>query len=31
VIESLGVEADPPFHTMDSEFRKALTVGRPIA
>jgi uncharacterized peroxidase-related enzyme len=30
VIESLGVEADAPFHAMDSEFRKALTVGRPI-
>jgi uncharacterized peroxidase-related enzyme len=31
VIESLGVEADPPFHAMNSEFRQALTVGRPIA
>jgi uncharacterized peroxidase-related enzyme len=30
VIESLGVEADAPFHAMNSEFRKALTVGRPI-
>ncbi|HSN70892.1 MAG TPA: hypothetical protein VLT59_05255 [Steroidobacteraceae bacterium] len=30
VIESLGVEADPAFRTMDEELRKALTVGRPI-
>src|SRR5690606_27776206 len=25
VIESLGVEADPPFHRMDREFKEALT------
>jgi uncharacterized peroxidase-related enzyme len=31
VIESLGVEADAPALAMDSEFRKALTVGRPVA
>ena len=30
VIESLGVEADASFQAMDSEFRKTLTVGRPI-
>lgn len=30
VIESLGVEADAPFRAMNSEFGKALTVGRPI-
>jgi uncharacterized peroxidase-related enzyme len=30
VVESLGVEADPPFHAMNSEFRQALTVGRPL-
>jgi uncharacterized peroxidase-related enzyme len=30
VIESLGVEADAPFRALNSEFRKALTVGRPI-
>jgi uncharacterized peroxidase-related enzyme len=30
VIEALGVEADAPFRTLDYEFRKALTVGRPI-
>lgn len=31
VIESLGVEADAPFHAMDRAFREALTAGRPIA
>jgi uncharacterized peroxidase-related enzyme len=30
VIESLGVEADAPYRNIDSTFRKALTVGRPI-
>jgi len=30
VIESLGVEVDPPFQVLSDEFRKALTVGRPI-
>lgn len=30
VIESLGVEADAPFHTMDANFKEALTVGRPL-
>jgi len=30
VIEALGVEADAPFRAMDEQFRKALTVGRPI-
>lgn len=31
VIESLGVEADAPFHAMDPELTGALTVGRPLA
>jgi uncharacterized peroxidase-related enzyme len=30
VIESLGVEPEPPFLEMDGQFRKALTVGRAI-
>jgi uncharacterized peroxidase-related enzyme len=30
VIESLGVEADPPFREMQSSLRAALTVGRPV-
>lgn len=30
LIESLGVEADAPFRAMNSEFREALTVGRPV-
>jgi uncharacterized peroxidase-related enzyme len=30
VVESLGVEADPPFRAMNNEFRQALTVGRPL-
>jgi len=31
VIESLGVEADAPFHAMDREFTDAMTAGRPLA
>jgi uncharacterized peroxidase-related enzyme len=30
VLDSLGVEADAPFRTMNRAFREALTVGRPI-
>ena len=30
LIDSLGVEADAPSRAMNSELRKALTVGRPI-
>ena len=30
VLDSLGVEADAPFRALNSEFRQALTVGRPI-
>lgn len=30
LVESLGVEVDAPFQAMNSEFRKTLTVGRPI-
>ena len=30
MLDSLGVEADAPFRAMSSEFRDALTVGRPI-
>src|SRR5262249_8807512 len=30
VLDSLGVEADAPFLTLNREFRDALTVGRPI-
>src|SRR5690606_30076365 len=30
VIESLGVEADAPFHAMDRELTEALTAGRPL-
>lgn len=30
VIESLGVEADAPFHAMDREFTDAMTAGRPL-
>jgi len=30
VIESLGVEADVPFRTMDAELAESLAVGRPI-
>jgi len=28
IIESLGVEPEPPFLQLESEFRKTLTVGR---
>jgi len=31
IIESLGVEAEPPFLEFEEEFRKTLTVGRPIS
>ena len=30
VVEALGVEAEPSLRTMEKEFTKALTVGRPI-
>jgi uncharacterized peroxidase-related enzyme len=30
VLDALGVEADVAYREMDSEFRQALTVGRPI-
>jgi uncharacterized peroxidase-related enzyme len=30
VIESLGVEPEPPFLELEQDFRKTLTVGRPI-
>jgi len=30
VVEALGVEAEPSLRTMEREFTKALTVGRPI-
>ncbi len=30
LVESLGVEAEAPFRSMDKEFRSALAVGRPI-
>jgi len=30
LLEGLGVEAEPSLVTMDSEFRDALVVGRPI-
>jgi uncharacterized peroxidase-related enzyme len=30
VIESLGVEPEPPFLELEPDFRKTLTVGRPI-
>jgi uncharacterized peroxidase-related enzyme len=30
VIDSLGVEADPPMRAMNNDFAEALTVGRPI-
>jgi uncharacterized peroxidase-related enzyme len=30
VLDSLGVEADAPFRTLNREFREALAVGRPI-
>ena len=31
VIESLGVEPEPPFLELENDFRKTLTVGRAIA
>ncbi len=30
LVESLGVEAEPPFRTMNDELRNALVAGRPI-
>src|SRR6185503_3888219 len=30
IVESLGVEAEPSLVAMDSEFRDALAVGRPV-
>jgi uncharacterized peroxidase-related enzyme len=30
IIESLGVEPEPPFRTMSSAMRQTLAVGRPI-
>jgi uncharacterized peroxidase-related enzyme len=30
VVESLGVEPEPPFLQLESEFRKTMTVGRPF-
>jgi uncharacterized peroxidase-related enzyme len=30
LLESLGVEADAPFHSVSGEWKKALVVGRPI-
>jgi len=30
IVESLGVEPEPPFLQLESEFRKTLTVGRPF-
>ena len=30
LVESLGVEAEPPFRAMSSTFRNALAVGRPL-
>jgi hypothetical protein len=30
IVESLGVEPEPPFHDFAPEFRKAMTVGRPF-
>lgn len=30
VLDSLGVEADPPFREMNREFTNALTVGKPV-
>jgi len=31
VLESLGVEADAPFHDMDAEFKHTLACGRPLS
>src|ERR1041384_6683111 len=30
LVESLGVEAEPPFRAMNSTFRNTLSVGRPM-
>lgn len=30
LLEGLGVEAEPVFRELDEEFRKTLTVGRPL-
>jgi len=30
IVESLGVEPEPPFHDLEHEFRKTMTVGRPF-
>lgn len=30
VLDALGVEADTAFREMDGDFRRALTVGRPV-
>jgi len=30
IVESLGVEPEPPFHDLEQEFRKTMTVGRPF-
>jgi uncharacterized peroxidase-related enzyme len=30
LVESLGVEPEPPFRAMSSSFRNALAVGRPL-
>jgi uncharacterized peroxidase-related enzyme len=30
LIESLGVQADPAFHDLDADFKRTLTVGRPL-
>jgi alkylhydroperoxidase family enzyme len=30
VLDSLGVEVDPPFREMNREFTNALTVGKPV-
>lgn len=30
LVESLGVEAEPPFRAMSSAFRETLAVGRPL-
>jgi uncharacterized peroxidase-related enzyme len=30
LVESLGVEPEPPFRAMSSTFRNALAVGRPL-
>ena len=30
IVESLGVEPEPPFHDLEPDFRKTMTVGRPF-